>query len=689
MMRMRQKSGLHTGFELANKPLRKSKGKQPITRHPLFPATVALWFGALFGLGSLAIRPGLLEAVVVTLQLDAVFSSMAPPLGATARLLVALAMALLGGAFGFALARKLATPDAAGLSFKRSKAVKPKEANTAEAGADDGAIFSAGQRRRALAIEEQPPEPDYGDRAPLPGSSPQIFDVAEFDLDGFEDPAPVETEDQPLSPDNEPSTEESAGESPLELDPELSMAEEPAQQPEPETQPASAGMDPSPTAQPGGGLDSDEDSAWPGVRKPVAFAPSEPAPPANASGAVAGSDRFDLARLASSKPGSVFDTKPSQPLFEKPDEPLPNGIQSQDAEPEQEEAAPTFAAPSAQTAVPAPSSKPSDPEPASNATPAVPAGSKPAEDVAAPVGEASLPKEARDARADGNDDRIASANPDELSNVELLERLALTMNRRRERPVATAPATTVAKADIPEELPAAPEEVAPVAAPEPVAQAVTEQVDAPPAAEIPAALRPVQFDDSAEEEPLPAFIPPRHIGATGEAERDEEVPPFAAPAKQDAPKGLSRLPSLPDGKVEEATEGQDAAEDEHVLEEGYSSLLNLSRQGSGPATGKGQFIRVEEPERDSNEIEPVVVFPGQASRNPAPFAKPENPEPEEAETQSAPEPEIPVHADGRPPFAPPPEENPAGKSAKRQDPEETERALRSALATLQRMSGAA
>lgn len=38
---------------------------KPITSHQLFPAVVALWFGALFGLGSLAIRPTLLEAVVM------------------------------------------------------------------------------------------------------------------------------------------------------------------------------------------------------------------------------------------------------------------------------------------------------------------------------------------------------------------------------------------------------------------------------------------------------------------------------------------------------------------------------------------------------------------------------------------------------------------------------------------------
>ena len=39
---------------MANKKRKTGKAK-PITSHQLFPAVVALWFGALFGLGSLEI----------------------------------------------------------------------------------------------------------------------------------------------------------------------------------------------------------------------------------------------------------------------------------------------------------------------------------------------------------------------------------------------------------------------------------------------------------------------------------------------------------------------------------------------------------------------------------------------------------------------------------------------------------
>ena len=62
-----------------------AKGKAPISRHPLFPAVVALWFGALFGLGSMAIRPGLIEDMVLAAGIDTLVPAAAPPLGMTAR----------------------------------------------------------------------------------------------------------------------------------------------------------------------------------------------------------------------------------------------------------------------------------------------------------------------------------------------------------------------------------------------------------------------------------------------------------------------------------------------------------------------------------------------------------------------------------------------------------------------------
>ncbi len=83
---------------------------KPISANPLFPAVVALWFGALFGLGSLAVRPSLLEDLVLKSHIDLIVPAAAPPLGVTARILLALIMAALGAVLGISLARRLARP---------------------------------------------------------------------------------------------------------------------------------------------------------------------------------------------------------------------------------------------------------------------------------------------------------------------------------------------------------------------------------------------------------------------------------------------------------------------------------------------------------------------------------------------------------------------------------------------------
>ena len=71
-----------------------------VLRHRLFPGLVALWFAALFGLGSLAASANALGALVVHLHLPAILAAAAPPLGLTARLVLAIVLAGLGGAIG-------------------------------------------------------------------------------------------------------------------------------------------------------------------------------------------------------------------------------------------------------------------------------------------------------------------------------------------------------------------------------------------------------------------------------------------------------------------------------------------------------------------------------------------------------------------------------------------------------------
>jgi hypothetical protein len=79
----------------------------------VFPAVVALWFCALLGLGSFAVSAPALEGLVLATHIDAVVPAAAPPLGMTARLIVALALAVAGGGIGWFLARRVAAPDAA------------------------------------------------------------------------------------------------------------------------------------------------------------------------------------------------------------------------------------------------------------------------------------------------------------------------------------------------------------------------------------------------------------------------------------------------------------------------------------------------------------------------------------------------------------------------------------------------
>ena len=96
--------------EANNRPAsRRAKGNRnrSITRHPLFPAIVALWFAALLGLGSFALSTSLLERLVLATHIDAVVPAAAPPLGMTARLALALLLGLVGAAIGFTLARRL------------------------------------------------------------------------------------------------------------------------------------------------------------------------------------------------------------------------------------------------------------------------------------------------------------------------------------------------------------------------------------------------------------------------------------------------------------------------------------------------------------------------------------------------------------------------------------------------------
>jgi hypothetical protein len=112
----------------------------------------------------------------------------------------------------------------------------------------------------------------------------------------------------------------------------------------------------------------------------------------------------------------------------------------------------------------------------------------------------------------------------------------------------------------------------------------------------------------------------------------------------------------------EPVDEAEAAEAE-VAEESYASLLGIT-----PAAERSGFVRIEESEANAATIEPVVIFPGQMAQ---------------------PAPQTPFRPFDAPASAGQGQLVSAGEATPSVDREEADRALRMALANLQRMSGAA
>lgn len=299
----------------------------------------------------------------------------------------------------------------------------------------------------------------------------------------------------------------------------------------------------------------------------------------------------------------------------------------------------------------------------------------------------------------------------QLGMAELVERLAHAIQDRQagSRPEARA---TTADAPAPEPV-AASRELPSVESPAAVGLSFAQpaasddapsvkaplQFDAPPAPTVPAALRPFSFDLIDEDDPL-----------------DDTAPfalPFAAPqlAAEPAPMSSAAAGHWQEDAADsyDDDDDDDDEDDESGLEEaGYSSLLSMQKPFAPPA----EPVRIEEPEPEMDEIEPVVVFPGQevrrsaglavptATATPAPFARPAEPGVPLAETgkpkgaafaKREPQPASFAPPAGQEPqrFDAPAGGSPVAKPASSGDPAEAERALRAALANLQRISGAA
>lgn len=162
------------------------------TAHPLFPAVVALWLGALFGLASLAVRPALLEALAVRSGIDRAIPAAAAPLGITARLLLALALAALGSLLGALIARRLAPPVARPPERKRhlGESLAEPEAQRDEP-EGEGSILVQRKRPLTLPGSETPPVFVPTEFAPLPGA-PQVLDICAVNLEVEAETAPLD-----------------------------------------------------------------------------------------------------------------------------------------------------------------------------------------------------------------------------------------------------------------------------------------------------------------------------------------------------------------------------------------------------------------------------------------------------------------------------------------------------------------
>src|SRR5688500_11745138 len=93
-------------------PYEEEAVQPPISLHPAFPAIVALWFAALLGVGSLVLPAVLLDRMVEVTGISALIPAASPPLGMTARSLIAIAGALVGAGLGVTIARRVASAHA-------------------------------------------------------------------------------------------------------------------------------------------------------------------------------------------------------------------------------------------------------------------------------------------------------------------------------------------------------------------------------------------------------------------------------------------------------------------------------------------------------------------------------------------------------------------------------------------------
>lgn len=607
--------------------------RKPITSHQLFPAVVALWFGALFGLGSLAIRPSLIENLVLSSRLDLMVPAAAPPLGVTARIVIALVLAAIGAMAGAVLARRLTrlkvehkernrsargmastrTPNASRSAYGDAPACRPiSMADLGEGGPADAAPGQIAGRRRALTADHEEVQFVPHEFAPLPGGAPQILDL------GMQGPA-MPVPEAPLA----------AAAPVLDQMPPALPQMSPADLAPPIAADFQRQVFQAEQAQPAVAISPDSIAAHADGRQVFGMEPvvAQEDQPRQIFGIAAAGDHVpqDFIREAGYST-TVFETETAPPLFDR--EPVPADQQ----------AAPMFAV---------------------QPTAAIPQSF----DVVPVAGAAQAPL----------------PSPASLGMTDLASRLAESMRRRRaaktvasaEELTVTAPIPPVleqfsaeAAAPIPVQFEAPPVFAPAAVSDHPVPSAIEAPVAPAPIAELPIAavaaapmpialpnaLRPLALDAFLEDDsPLDlGLLPPRHIAMPA---APQPISPAPQPVAFEAP--------IEEEPVEEP-----------IAEENYGSLLGIAQPRAG-------FVRIEEPEVNNADPEPVVIFPGQSAFGAAaPLA------PIAADAGEFRRFDGPGAAGHGQPLA-------ADMPVSAVDSGAADQALRSALANLQRMSGAA
>lgn len=179
--------------------------KPPISAHRAFAPIVALWFAALLGLGSMVLPVAQIERLVHLTGIANYLSVVAPPLDLTGRLIFAGVLALLGGAIGHVIARRLGASHAEFTAEETDSEMRAPVSAHEELG-DAGTEEDAPRRSRRLAIDDDAQEEDVIEFAPLPAALTDELEVAEedekvaADADGAE---PEAAEEDVTEPDEE------------------------------------------------------------------------------------------------------------------------------------------------------------------------------------------------------------------------------------------------------------------------------------------------------------------------------------------------------------------------------------------------------------------------------------------------------------------------------------------------------